>query len=173
MKLSIEMTEAEVLGFYKLLENRLQDVQVAVAREDVRAAQPPPAAPETKPVVTEHDLKLVEEGKVLFGDLVNKWLVNFGLEGAEQPDRVEALRLVSSGPEATAVLWYVSSVGGVTRAVDAVAGPKTHPHPLTPAAEEGYRATVREVAINIVQVASLFFPDLCDLYEHRDIYKEK
>lgn len=176
MKLNIEMTEAEVLGFCKLFEGSLRDVQAAVVREEVRAAQPPaPVAPEApkEAVVTEADLKLVEKGRVLFADLVHKWLVNFGLEGAEQPDRIAALRDVASGPEATAVLWYVSSVGGLIHAVDAIAGPKTSPHPLTPEAEEGHRATVRDVATNIAQVSSLFFHDLCSLYEHRDIYKEK
>lgn len=175
MKLNIEMTEAEVLGFYKLLEGSLQDVQVAVSREEVRAAQPPaPAAPEApKATITEADLKLVEKGRVLFTDLVHKWLVNFGLEGAEQPDRIAVLRDVASGPEATAVLWYVASVGGVIHAVDAAAGPKTSPYPLTPEAEEGHRNTVRDVAANITQISSLYFHDLCALYEHRDIYKEK
>lgn len=169
MKLSIEMTEAETLAFFQALYK----TEGGVAPQPAAAAPAVEKKAESAPVVTEYDLKLVEEGRVLFGDLVSKWLVNFGLEGAEQPDRVEVLRLVSSGPEAKAILWYVASVGGVAHAVDKVIGPKTSPHPLTPQAEEGHRRTVREVATNIVQVASLFFPDLCDLYEHRDIYKEK
>ena len=42
---------------------------------------------------------------------------------------------------------------------------------MQPKREE--RDLVVAIAINIAQVSSLFFSDLCAMYEHRDIYREE
>jgi hypothetical protein len=99
---------------------------------------------------------------VVFNDLVAKWAINFGIEDAEQPDRVDLLRAVATGYDATSILHYVSTVGGLMHAVDKVMQPAT----------EKDRQHVALLAANIMQVSSLFFSDLCSMYEYRDIYRE-
>jgi hypothetical protein len=119
----------------------------------------PKAAP---PEVSEQQKeRQISRGHDLFHGLVGQWCLNFGIEGAEQPDRLALLRALATGPDATAVLHFVSSVGGLLHAVDKV---------MQPSREE--RDLVRAIAINIAQVSSLFFSDLCAMYEHRDIYRE-
>lgn len=186
MKCTFESTERETLGYLRLLDRVLSIVEEAVRRDLVLSSSAPPHAeapapvPEVAPAKetppapekSERDKKQIEHGRVMFHDLVNKWAVNFGVEGAEQPDRLELLRSVATGYDATAVLHYVSTLGGLTHAVDACLGPEARKYPLTPAAEEATREWVRLVSANIMQVSSLFFTDLCAMYEYRDIYRE-
>jgi hypothetical protein len=89
------------------------------------------------------------------------------VEGAEQPDRAEAMRSLANGPKSFAVLAYVQSVGGLTHAVNQ----SSYFTPDEFKNEEGRRKLVLEFAGNMTQVSSILFPDLSDLYEYRDIFK--
>jgi len=152
----------------------------------------PATAPEAAPQPPdERTLRRIETGRRLFSAMAGAWASNLGIEGAPQPDRVGVLRAVATGPESGAVLNYVSSVGGLAHATDAAItlaafrlkrdtdhtpddeSPAYLRAAETPEEEEAARrACVNAVAINIAQVSSLFFSDLCAMYEHRDIYRE-
>jgi len=164
----------------------------------VAAAETEPVVPDTAPpaepspvVLDERAIRHIEKGRTLFAELVVLWASNLGIEGAPQPDRVGLLRNVATGPDSGAVLHYVSSVGGLTHATDAAMGieafrlkrltdhvgdddtPSYLRATETPEEEESARrACVAAVSINIAQVSSLFFSDLCAMYEHRDIYRK-
>jgi len=179
MKYTLSMSEAEFLGVCTLMEGMLDVLSLRVAASSVSVpAEPPLSAPEevekpaarvihltpkaAPPEVSEQQKeRQISRGHDLFHGLVVQWCLNFGIEGAEQPDRIALLRALATGPDATAVLHFVSSVGGLLHAVDKV---------MQPSREE--RDLVRAIAINIAQVSSLFFSDLCAMYEHRDIYRE-
>ena len=180
MKYSFQASEAEMLGFYRAVENVAVEVLHTIRANGPKAPAPVEAPPEvpapveappevpapTMPEMSAKDKKRIEKGRALLGALVGEWAANFGVEGVEQPDRGSALRNVASGPEAGAVLAYTSFMGGLTRAVDGVI-PPAHWTGL----EEARRKLVTDLAINIAQVSSLLFPDLCSMYEHRDIYR--
>jgi hypothetical protein len=164
----------------------------------VAAAETEPVVPDTAPpaepspvVLDERAIRHIEKGRTLFAELVVLWASNLGIEGAPQPDRVGLLRNVATGPDSGAVLHYVSIVGGLTHATDAAMGIEAFrlkrlvdhvgddEAPIylrateTPEEEESARrACVAAVSINIAQVSSLFFSDLCAMYEHRDIYRK-
>jgi hypothetical protein len=87
------------------------------------------------------------------------------VEGADQPDRAEAMRALANSPRSFKVLAYVQAQGGLTHAVNALA-----PY-LTEMDEDVYKKLVLDVAGNMTQVASLLFPDLSDLYEFKDIFR--
>ncbi|MBU6180199.1 MAG: hypothetical protein KGR69_11075 [Verrucomicrobia bacterium] len=131
-----------------------------VGRGDNRGMEAPPEA--ALPAQVSVDDKQLKRGKVAFEKLVNLWLTNFGVEGAEQPDRAEAMRNLANGPKSFAVLAYVKAAGGLTWAVNAAFSA------VTP--ESARRDLVLNVAGNITQVASILFPDLSDLYEYKDIF---
>jgi hypothetical protein len=184
MKYNVSMTEAEFLGLCKMVEGvfgRMIDAASLRGALSVPAEPPlanpaevplevekPPAAvihlaPKAAPSEMSEKQKerQISRGHDLFHGLVLQWSLSFGVEGAEQPDRLALLRALATGPDATAVLHFVSSVGGLLHAVDKVMQPKREERDL-----------VRAIAINIAQVSSLFFSDLCAMYEHRDIYRE-
>jgi len=183
MKYSVSMTEGEFLGLCKMVEGVLGRMMDAASLRGAAysvsvPAEPPTENPEeaekpaarvihltpkaTPPEMSEQQKeKQKAHGRDLFWSLVHTWAINFGIEDTEQPDRLDLLRAVATGPDATAVLHYVSSVGGLTHAVDKALDPKWEDRDL-----------VRNIAINIAQVSSLFFHDLCAMYEHRDIYRE-
>lgn len=209
-------TETETLGFYTMIEHIttafLQVVVQDARRRAERSVEPvtaaetvhetvhetEPVVPDTTPpaepssvVVGERALRHIEKGRVSFAAMVVAWASNLGIEGAPQPDRVELIRGVATGPESGAILHYVSSVGGLTYATDAAMGIEAFrlkrlcdyvadgepPVYLriaeTPEEEEAARrACVAVVSSNIAQVSSLFFSDLSAMYEHRDIYRK-
>lgn len=201
-------TETETLGFYTMIEHIttaflqvvVQDARRRAERsvEPVTAAETEPVVPDTTPpaepssvVVGERALRHIEKGRVSFAAMVVAWASNLGIEGAPQPDRVELIRGVATGPESGAILHHVSSVGGLTYATDAAMGIEAFrlkrlcdyvadgepPVYLriaeTPEEEEAARrACVGVVSSNIAQVSSLFFADLSAMYEHRDIYRK-
>jgi hypothetical protein len=168
----------------------VEPVVVAAETEPVVPDTAPPAEPSSG-VAYERAIRHIEKGRTLFAELVVLWASNLGIEGAPQPDRVGLLRNVATGPDSGAVLHYVSSVGGLTHATDAAMGieafrlkrltdhvgdddaPSYLRATETPEEEESARrACVAAVSINIAQVSSLFFSDLCAMYEHRDIYRK-
>jgi len=179
MKYVFESSETETLAYVAMIERLLGKVldlvEVDIREHSPKASEPPPgpatvatpqaSAEEPAPVAaekSEKDKRQIEHGRVLFNDLVAKWAINFGIEDAVQPDRLELLRAVATGYDATSILHYVSTVGGLTHAVDKAMSPST----------EQDRKHVEALSANIMQVSSLFFTDLCSMYEYRDIYRE-
>jgi hypothetical protein len=177
MKYSVSMTEAEFLGVFKMAESIVLGLARLRVSGEPAPAEPPFVAPEEKPPAAVIHLapkaaasemsekqkeRQISRGHDLLHGIVLQWGLNFGVEGAEQPDRLAILRAVATGPDATAILHFVSSVGGLLHAVDKVMQPKREERDLVVA-----------IAINIAQVSSLFFSDLCAMYEHRDIYREE
>jgi hypothetical protein len=124
-----------------------------------RVEEPLPA----RAVVTD---ALLAKGRKAFQSLVNLWLTGFGDTEAEQPDRAEAMRALANGRKSYAVLTYVKDVGGLTHAVnDALADWEGE--------ESRRREIVTLVAGNVTQVASILFPDLSELYEHKNIFRSE
>jgi hypothetical protein len=195
---SASSTETETLGFYTMIEHITTAFIQIVVQDARRRAETEPVVPDTAPpaepssgVAYERDIRHIEKGRVSFAAMVVAWASNLGIEGAPQPDRVELIRGVATGPESGAILHYVSSVGGLTYATDAAMGIEAFrlkrladhiadgepPVYLrideTPEEEEAARrACVAVVSSNIAQVSSLFFADLSAMYEHRDIYRK-
>lgn len=106
------------------------------------------------------------KGRRAFEKLLRTWVQNFGVEGAEQPDRAEAMRALANGRNSFRVLAYVKEQGGLTYAVNALL-----PELLEQIDFDVYRKLVLDVAGNMTQVSSILFPDLSDLYEYKDIFR--
>jgi hypothetical protein len=119
------------------------------------------------PSKVEVDAKLLDKGRTAFDKLVRLWVKGFGDEGAEQPDRAEAMRVLANGSKSFAVLTYVRASGGLTWAVNATAVLELS---FGHTEEERRQKLVLDVAANITQVASILFPDLADLYEYKNIF---
>jgi len=150
--------DAKVIHFDRVQRPTGDDV----GRGDDRGVEPRAEEPlPTSAVVTD---ALLSKGRKAFNALVDMWLVGFNDPDAEQPDRAEAMRNLANGRKSYAVLAYVKSAGGLTHAVNAavVTG--------WDGEESARRSLVALVAGNMTQVASILFPDLSDLYEHKDIF---
>jgi hypothetical protein len=149
--------DAKVIHF-----DRVQRPEGAeVGRGDDRGLEARPEEPlPASAVVTS---TLLSKGRKAFHALVEMWLVGFNDPDAEQPDRAEALRTLANGRKSYAVLAFVKDAGGLTHAVNgAMLGWEGE--------ESARRSLVALVAGNMTQVASILFPDLSDLYEHKDIF---
>lgn len=134
-----------------------------VGRGDDRGLSPREEVP--LPAQTTVDEKKLRSGKNAFDKLVRLWVKGFGIEGAEQPDRAEAMRSLANSQKSFAVLAYVKDAGGVTWAVNAAEVVAIRALP-----EREQQRLVTDLAGNITQVASILFPDLSDLYEYKDIF---
>jgi hypothetical protein len=152
-----DKTEANKVVGFRVIE---RPDGAELGRGDNRGLEAPPEAP--LPATVSVDDKQLKRGKAAFEKLVNLWLTNFGVETAEQPDRAEAMRSLANGAKAFSVLAYVTSVGGLTWAVNATI--------MSVMPETARRDLVLTLAANITQVASILFPDLSDLYEYKDIF---
>ena len=139
-----------------------------VGRGEVGAIKAPSETPLPTTAVSV-DKKKLHRGMVAFDHLVDAWRTNFGVEGAEQPDRAETMRSLANSPKSFAVLAYVQSVGGLTHAVDKA----SYFMPDGWKSEEERQKLVLDFAGNMTQVSSILFPDLSDLYEYRDIFKKR
>lgn len=111
------------------------------------------------------------DGMRLFDELTSLWKHNLGVEGAEQPDRATIMREYANHPKVLVLLGHVAEVGGLTHAV----AQHVNHHRLAdfPEFSEDEKALVNLIATNMCQVASILFPDLAQMYEHRDIFKER
>jgi len=139
-----------------------------VGRGEVGAIKAPQEGVVAPLVAGNVDQKKLHRGMVAFDHLVDAWRTNFGVEGAEQPDRAEAMRTLANSSKSFAVLAYVQSVGGLTHAVNNA----SYFMPGGFHTEEERRRLVLDFAGNMTQVASILFPDLSDLYEYKDIFKQ-
>jgi hypothetical protein len=156
---------SEVLPF--ALRSKDRPTGADVGRGEIGAIKAPQEGVVHPVIAGNVDQKKLNRGRLAFDHLVDVWQTNFGVEGAEQPDRAEAMRSLANGPKSFAVLAYVQSVGGLTHAVNQ----SSYFTPDEFKNEEGRRKLVLEFAGNMTQVSSILFPDLSDLYEYRDIFK--
>ena len=106
-------------------------------------------------------------GAKVFGEFVSEWIVGLGIEDAPQPERGDKMREIANHPKVFFVLGHVQQSGGLTRAIDKWF--RTNAQHLD---EKTIRAKVTLTASTMCQVSSILFPELSDLFEHRDIYKE-
>lgn len=126
-------------------------------------------APYTAPT-TSYPPDVEGTGKALFTDLVLRWVENIGIEGAEQPPRGDMMRDFANSRYSFRALGFIQSKGGLTRACEFV----LNEHYMSDARYDlELQKIVVLAATTLCQVGSVFFHELSDLYEHRDIYKEK
>jgi hypothetical protein len=109
-----------------------------------------------RPLPAEHPL--VREGRTAYFKFVEVWQQNFGIEGAEQPDRANLMRsttATSAGP----VLAYLRFKGGLIAGVlEFFADSEGNVSP-----EDQQRAIA--LATNIAQVGSVLAPEFTDMME--------
>ena len=130
--------------------------------------EPPKAAPLPKWATSAEQARdVVAQGHQVFAAFTETWMENLGVEDSPQPDRGEAMRALSNGPTAGAVMAYMEAKGGLLNAVDSVVN-------LLPGeTEEQRRARVNLTGGTMCQIASIFFPDFATFYEHVDIYRKR
>lgn len=111
------------------------------------------------------------KGEKAFAKLARSWAEGFSVSGTDHWDdskpavpgdtsKGDALRALALGPRAADVLRFVRDEGGLTQAIASVI-------------EGGDKALARAIAVNMAQVGSILFPDLCDLLEHFDPYGDE
>jgi hypothetical protein len=129
---------------------------------------PVPTDTPIKPSASKVDLDAVAaRGHQELAAFVEAWAKNLGVEGTEQPDRVEMMRGLSNGPSAGAVLMYLSNKGGLLHGIDAIIN-------LEGGETEAQRRTrVNLIGSTMCQIGSIFFPDIAQMYEHVDIYRKR
>jgi hypothetical protein len=123
--------------------------------------------PTDTPIAPKKDGELVARGHQFMAEFIERWMVNLGVDGAEQPDRVELMRELSNGPSAGAVLMYLSEKGGLLHGIDAIVNLRNAE------GETERRARVNLLGTTMCQIGSIFFPDIAQMYEHVDIYRKK
>ena len=110
------------------------------------------------------------DGYAAFHDLVVKWAENIGVADAPQPPRTDIMRDFANSRHAYRALGFVQRIGGLTHACDFVVKAQRG-CPVHGDAEAERHVVL--LATTLSQVGSILFHELSDLYEHRDIYKEK
>ena len=197
MKYQFECTEAETLAYIaaagQALDKALAYIERRIDAATFVSATPEPVAA-AEPAASEplHDLPLPSnkvsetvapytppkaryadnpqlDGRTAFVRLVEAWRHNLGVEGAPQPNRGDLMRDFANGRHSYRALGFLTTMGGLMRACD-------HVEAIFPDAPEygtpEYKDKVRLLSTTICQVGSIFFHELSDLYEHRDIYRE-
>jgi hypothetical protein len=109
------------------------------------------------------------KGKQKFFEFCSAYAENFGIEDAEQPNRGDMTRDLGNHPKVYAVLGYIQNTGGLTHSVLAWAV-ETGRNKMFE--KKAFEANVTAIAGAMCQVSSILFPELSDLFEHRDIFKE-
>ena len=111
------------------------------------------------------DLELIREGVSAWYNLVEAWEKNFGVEGAEQPNRVQIMEEALTD-DSRAIFAYLRDCEGLTKAIEKIF-----------LADWG-RKKCRRIAEHIAQVSSAMgVPVMSDLLEfdkeYRNILKEE
>ena len=157
-----DTSAGDVDGADHFVPERDENVHEHPAPEDVLAAYAGdknarvvmPSA--IRPLPAEHPL--VREGRTAYFKFVEVWQQNFGIEGAEQPDRANLMRsttATSAGP----VLAYLRFKGGLIAGVlEFLADSEGNVSP-----EDQQRAIA--LATNIAQVGSVLAPEFTDMME--------
>lgn len=140
----------------------------AVQENEFGFSPPKPAALPRWANSPEHARDLIAQGHQVFCAFTEEWEHNLGVEGAPQPDRAEAMRALSNGPSAGAVMAFLESKGGLLHALDSIINLKGGAE-----GETERRARVNLIGSTMCQISSIFFPDFTAFYEHVDIYRKK
>ncbi len=109
------------------------------------------------------------QGCALFDQLVRAWEVNLGVADSDQPDRATLMREFANHARVLVLLGHVAESGGLTHAVALYVNDTAKLTDFT----EAEKARVNLIATTMCQVSSILFPDLAQMYEHRDIFKER
>lgn len=131
---------------------------------------PEGASPDRIPMVAISEERLTM-GRLAFIRLLGVWDQGFR-EDVPQPDRQRAMSEVANGSASYPVLRVVHDAGGLTHAVAHYLSAAHVDIPAYVAEEHGFERRVLSLTDNIVQVASLLFPDLAALYEHKNIFPD-
>ena len=140
--------------------------------QEIRNYSPAEQMPtDPKPVNKDpyYDQNTLRAGSQAFYGLIEIWKKNFGIEGAEQPNRIEALRdsMLINGDEIITFLKYTK---GLTNGIMEL-------FPPMPAANEiqivDHAKFNRRIACNIAQVSSISMPELSDYLEPHANYLEQ
>lgn len=131
---------------------------------------PEVASPDRIPMVAISEERLTM-GRLAFIRLLGVWDQGFR-EDVPQPDRQRAMADIANGSAAYPVLRTVHDAGGLTHAVAHYLSAAHVDIPAYVAEEHGFERRVLSLTDNIVQVASLIFPDLAALYEHKNIFPD-
>jgi hypothetical protein len=184
LKLNLELAERDldvIAAFAPILAHYLRERVPADPRDiddvtEVYDDMPPPDATDTPDATdaTGFGEERFARGKEVFNEMVCQWSVNLDDPTKEQPDRAELIRALANGSDVANVLAHVGRCRGMLHAIDAALREE---YPYFNAAgdtgEASLRALVTKIGIAMCQVSSIFFPELSDHYEHRDIYKGK
>jgi hypothetical protein len=111
--------------------------------------------------------EVVVKGHQVMASFIERWEKNLGVQDAEQPDRVEMMREIGNGPNAGAILMYLSEKGGLLHGIDAIVNLNVGED------ETSRRARVNLIGTTMCQIGSIFFPDIAQMYEHVDIYRKR
>ncbi len=151
MKIALEGTSEEVMGMMRSLVGGVVDNATMLAVEPLTEAS---AA--AVPAAMESLVRAWSDGFDLTG--AAHWKPEPGVDEDPPSTLGEELRQVAISRKNGAVLQWVASQGGLTVAVHSVLA--------------GDPKVSRGVAVNMAQVASIFFPDLSDLLEHFDPFED-
>lgn len=131
---------------------------------------PEVSSPSSIPMVAISEERLTM-GRLAFIRLLGVWDQGFR-ENVPQPDRSRAMADIANGSVAYPVLRVVHDAGGLSHAVAQYLAASHVDIPAYVAETYGFERRVLSLTDNLVQVASLIFPDLAALYEHRNIFPD-
>jgi hypothetical protein len=140
--------------------------------EDIKPLNKPSIPEDTKPVNKDphYDLDTLRTGSQSLYGLVEIWKKNFALDGAEQPNRMEALRqaMISNGDEIITFLKYTK---GLTNGIMELFPPMPDANEIQIVDHAKFN---RKIACNIAQVSSVSMPELCEFLEpHANYLKQE
>lgn len=140
--------------------------------EDIKPLNKPSIPEDTKPVNKDphYDLDTLRTGSQSLYGLVEIWKKNFAIDGAEQPNRMEALRqaMISNGDEIITFLKYTK---GLTNGIMELFPPMPDANEIQIVDHAKFN---RKIACNIAQVSSVSMPELCEFLEpHANYLKQE
>ena len=107
---------------------------------------------------------MVAQGKKVYEELMDAWLVNFMIEGSDQPDRSELLRDLSISKKGFRILAYLQKSNSLTIATLDYLEKMELDHPLDATVTRPEYA--RQIAENLSQVSSIVFYQISDFLRY-------
>jgi len=107
---------------------------------------------------------MVAQGKKVYEELMDGWLVNFMIEDSIQPDRGELLRDLSISKNGFRITAYLQSVNSLTIATLDYLETRDIDHPLDSTVSRPQYA--RQIAENLSQVSSIVFYQISDFLRY-------
>ena len=154
MKFSFEGTEEEWESFCAAITKNAVGRPRVQPNKTLHKVTPQPQPPQTSVNLsrfTDHQLL----GKLNLEEMLEFWLVNFGEETTDQPDRGEYLTdIAKDGKHCGSIISYAMACGGLTRAIWSCLETKVPDKKLA-----------RKVSGHIAQVSSILLPPLSQQYE--------